>query len=262
MTLLFLLLHLALAPVAAPAQTEVSPEQLQGSESCLIATRSIQSREQRFYRTVIFGQRKAETARSGNVRYDAAGNAWLKTTENTWQSMSPGLEATVLSDADMDSVAEFPNRRGILETRKALTSELIEPITQSLRALRCRLLVSCYAAQNSDRGDGGIITVRAPGCLPVDIAPIDSCVIPNEAVIQETVRLCYNDAESLIAREAAVVEAVIAYDAAYRALAQFAGVFDGLFTDLRNPLLVPMQTAIRVLSKLQTIPCFLSQCNE
>lgn len=262
MTLFLLLLRLALAPVAAPAQTDISPEQLQGSESCLIATRSIQSSEQRFYRTVIFGQRKAEAARSGNVRYDAAGNAWLKTAADTWQSMSPGLESVTLGDADIDGMAEFPNRRGILETRKALTSELIEPITQSLRALRCRLLISCYAVQNSDRSDGGAIPVRVPGCFAVEISPIDACIIPNEAVVLETVRLCYLDAESLLARESAVIEAVVAYDAAYRALAQFAGVFDGLFSDLRNPLLVPMQTAIRVLSKLQTIPCFLSQCNE
>ncbi len=263
MTLILLLLRLALAPVPAPAQTDVPPEELQASESCLIATRFIQGQEQRFYRSVIFGQKPAENARSGNVRYDQTGNAWLKTAENTWLSMSPGLESASLSDDGMDGAAEFPNRRGILETRKALTSELIEPITQSLRALRCRLLTSCYAAQDSDRALAGeSIIVDAPGCLPVEIAPITACIIPNEAVIQETIRACYIDAKSLITREAAVIEAVIAYDAAYRSLAQFAGVFNGLFTDMRDPLLVPLQTAIRVLSKLQNIPCFLSQCNE
>lgn len=248
---------ITLVTVPAHAQQSITPE-------CQADSAIALGREQRMFRSVLFGQKSPSDSPIGSVRFGKDGAAWLKTANNTWKSKATGYDGTTWTDTQMTLQAEFPARRGIFQVRKATTSELIPPILQSFRALQCRLKISCRLVQESlRRGLPATIRIEADGCTPMDLAPIASCSLTDDtsyAVVQ--IDACERRAAAILDHEQNVVQLAVAYDAAYRSLAQFAGTFEGFLTDFRFPLIEPLWQAVRAVSNIQGLPCFLAQCDQ
>lgn len=258
----FLLLPLAagLAPVRASAQDVVT-------EGCLEQVYGRMAHEERLFRSVLFGQEKSEDLPEGSVRFNDEYATWLKTGENQWRSLDPGYEGTTWSDALMDEQADVQARRGIFETKKTPTSDLIPSMLQSMRALQCRLRAVCAGMRASqqemekpedERAD--TVSVQPDGCLEFELPVMTSCQAGN--VAQLGPGTCDSAVEAIMERESKLLHMTVAYDAAYRTLAQFAGIFEGFLNDFRFPLLQPLWQMIRALGSLDGLPCFNGQCDE
>ena len=266
-----LLLHPALA-----GATEQTP-----SGACLAEVDKELSQEQRIYRTMLFGYTKAAEAPLGDERYDKEGNAWTKKKKNSWRSDAEGFAGTTWSDAQMDLMAErdlfaeAPVRRGIFETKKALTSELIPPLLQSFRAFRCRVEAMCKAVSLSIPQSGDDVedfTISTPGCMAFTMPPVEACMLGAEKDADGTFAhtadeavartYCLHVGKQLLEQESDVLKLAVSYDAAYRSLLQFAGHFDLFMEEFRVSLLTPIRQAVSLLGQLQRIPCFISQCDE
>lgn len=249
-----------LLATALPARGQ---EASQGLDPCVAAYRDALGSEERFFRTVIYGQPSAANARSGTVRYDSDGNAWVKIAPNSWRSLGPGTAQR--SDAQMGSDREHPDRHGLVEIREALTSEaFITPATQSLRALRCRMAAVCQAAEASEFADSSIITVQPLGCLPVEMPVFAACDFSGratEGTRNSALANCYSDVSATMLMEADLLRMTSAYDSGYRSLLQFSGSFEGFIDDVRDPILQPMQRAVDMFLELRQLPCFISECN-
>lgn len=242
-------------------------EEKKSVDACTDQIYKALAHEQRLYRSVIFGVRRAADEALGATRYDADGVAWIKLgSRNGWRSAD---QLSSLSDTDIDTISDTKTRRGILETRQALTSELIPPLTQSYRALGCRVASVCEAVRMSrvqspgfiDR-DGFFTEVKVPGCIPFKktFKPFTAC---TNDVSQQIIRdACDDVGNRMIAREADVLKTIVAYDAAYRSLLQFAGNFDQFLGSFRVSLLTPVRQTVSLLGALARIPCFLSQCDK
>ena len=249
---------------------------------CIEAVNAELSREQRIYRTILFGLTPAEKTKNGETRFDRKGNPWIKMDDNTWRTQAAGYKNTTWSDMQMDIMVErdalspSPIRRGIFETKKVLTSELIPSLTQSMRALKCRVETVCENAlatiPKSGLAPGATWSVQARGCIPFEVEPIYACQMGAEKnsdgdyahkaseVIGRT--YCKKIAGELLEREADVLRLAVSYDAAYRSLLQFSGHFESFIEEFRASLLLPVRQAVSLLGRLQRIPCFLSQCDE
>ena len=241
--LLCTLLLAHLAP-AVHAQESVSP-------ACLAQTYDALAREERLFRSVLFGQKKAADTKTGSVRYDGTARAWLKKDPNVWRSLDATASQT---DAQIESSADVPARRGIFEIKRATTSELLPPILQSVRAFQC------LAAGASRGTEDARIRVQPEGCIEQELARLDACA--EDSLTDTTVGNCAQVAEDLLEREMLLLKLAITYDSAYRTLLQFAGTFGGFLSDFRFSLLQPLWQTVRVVGNLNDIPCFLSQCDE
>jgi hypothetical protein len=234
------------------------------------------SREQRIYRTVIFGQDTAEDAKPGAVRYDTEGNAWIKNGENEWRSGAQGFQGVTWTDLQMDGQSQTPIRRGTFETRKVLTSEIIPTLIQSVRALRCRIATVCenvrLSTESAGLGESARFAIKIPGCIAFEEKPLLSCQFAAENAedttrehrgSEVTVRsYCTSVGMQLWQREVELLKLAVSYDAAYRSLLQFAGNFDQFIREFRVSLLTPIRQAISLLGQLHRIPCFIAQCDE
>ncbi len=227
---------------------------------------------QREYRSVVLGQRRAQDQRTGAIRYDSAGQGWVKTAANTWRPLGGADTSVVRSDAEIDAQAEFPARPGILETKRILTSDLIPPILQAFRALQCRTRAVCLAAQESQSDVSGVITVQPRGCIAFSFPPLTNCRLQQPATgagegqkanfAEIVVGLCERARLSLIGHEENALKMLAAYDASYRTLLQFAGSFHDFINAFGEPVLLPFWQAARVIHSFRTIPCFTAQCDE
>lgn len=216
--------------------------------------------EQRLFRSVLFGARKASDLPTGSVLHDDDGDTWMKTAQNNWKS--PENTGLTWSDTLVDQRRDIDVRRGILETQKALTSEFLPSILQSVRAMQCRMRAVCLVASEAQNADSNAteITVQPPGCMEFTLPMFSSCR-DNPSVLFQSAA-CDDTVDMIIDRESRMLEMVIAYDAAYRTLLQFAGTFEGFLTDFRFPLLQPLWQMIRAVGDLDGLPCFLAECNE
>jgi hypothetical protein len=166
-------------------------------------------------------------------------------------------------------------RKGIFETKAAMTSELIPSITQSFRAFQCRVAAVCDAARQSFQNQtltNGAYIVASDGCAPLRMQPLAACirdgegtdplVLPQTAL--DTIVRTYCDPVSaqLLDREAEMLKLAVTYDAAYRTLLQFSGQFDEFASRFKGDLIEPIRQSMSLLSQLSRIPCFLSQCLE
>jgi hypothetical protein len=240
------------------AQENIAP-------ACLSEMHRALGLEQRLFRSVLFGQKTSQQLPpSSSVRFDRDGVAWLKTAANTWRTSATGYENVLWTDLQMDTMAEFPARRGLFEVKQASTSDLIPPVLQAVRSLQCRLKAACETAQASFQvSPPNPVTVEPPGCVPFTATPFPSCrLTPNTAISEVRIDNCDSARAAVMQHEMNVVELAIAYDASYRSLAQFAGIFEGFLHDFRFPLVEPLWQAVRAASELQGLPCFLSQCDE
>ena len=82
----------------------------------------------------------------------------------------------------------------------------------------------------------------------------------NDAHIAET--YCYNAAEEILEHEREMLKLLVEYDAAYRSVLQFAGIFDEFLQEYRWTLIGHIRQAASMIGWLDNIPCFLSSCDE
>lgn len=247
-----LLFSLSLAPIAAAQEVD--------SSACGSQVYAALAHEERQYRAVVFGQKSAANLPVGSVQYDKEGNTWMKTGESQWQSLAKGYEGTTWSNTLMNEQMDVPVRRGILETRKALTSELIPPLAQSLRALQCRMRAECVLSRASETAVGAAIKIQPDGCMEFEWKPFPACKPGGQQ--SAGVMTCDDAADSIMDRETVLLRMIVTEDAAYRTLLQFEGIFQGFLSDFRFSLLSPLWQTVRIIGGLTNIPCFLSQCNE
>lgn len=260
--LLLTSLSTSLAP-AASAQNVVTA-------SCLTQMYDRMAHEERLFRSVLFGQKESADLPPGSVRFSDEEDVyatWLKTDTNQWRSLDPGYEGTTWSDALMDEEADVPARRGIFETRTTPTSDMIPSLLQSMRALQCRLRAVCDAARLSqaemdkpeeDRMDP--LLVQPDGCLEFELPLMEACTANDITEIGPGT--CDSAIQAILEREEKLLHMTVAYDAAYRTLAQFAGIFEGFLDEFRFPLLEPLWQMVRALGSLDGLPCFTGQCDE
>jgi hypothetical protein len=230
--------------------------------TCAEAVYTELGREERLYRSVIFGLAKSEALPISSTLTDKKGNRWLKTKENEWRSTDAGYQGTTWRDEFMEEQRDVPARRGILEVRQALSSELIPSVLQAVRASQCRMYAVCDAARASDsaKDDEEEVTVQPDGCIEFELPVMDACRTSELSSFNQGG--CISQVQTIIDRETRMLELLFAYDASYRTLMQFAGTFEGFLSDFRFPLLQPLWQMVRTLGQLDNLPCFLAECNE
>ncbi|MBI1812832.1 hypothetical protein HYR82_03555 [Candidatus Peregrinibacteria bacterium] len=247
------------------------------ADLCRVQLQTRLGKEQRLERRMLFGLLPAKDAPEGTTRTDEAGNTWIKTGENHWASN--GKE---LADIAMDAIVErdplstiaTPFRRGIFETKGVLTSELVPSLTQTFRALSCRVRAVCDAATRAVHGErpggAGIYLIQTPGCRIIPVAALPACTfipnVPKELTIDfgtaaDIAASCEPAANQLLDREAQLLTLAVTYDAAERSLLQLAGNFDQFTLLFSTDLLHPIEQSMTLIEQLSRIPCFLAQCN-
>lgn len=270
------LLILLLPTVSSAQGVPASPT----GASCLEHLYDAFGREHRLERAVLFGRPTAKNAPITSVFYDDDGDPWVKTGEDEWTSPSDEFDGETWTNDDMDDQSETDllckdnddelqktcvklPRVGIFETRKTPTTDLIEPIVQSVRALQCRLRAICkLAADSPNKPSGETITVTVDGCLPMTFPVMEGCRNLSPTFFETMPGMCQSARQKLIEREMQVLTLTMSYDANYRSLAQFAGIFQEFLTQFRFPLIEPLWQTVRMLGGLNNIPCFSAECNE
>jgi len=231
------------------------------------------SKELRLYRSYLFGKRNAEDAKVNDVRYDEDGWAWLKTdTRGTpWINSHPDNQGLEWSNDTMDENDEHTDSipiKGIFETKRVLTSELIPYLLQSIRAFECRLDTLCRVAILSV-SKSGEDPVELPGGLQElgcirfeDLESYPECHLEYPVIDEaDAATYCTAMADQLLRREVELLKLAVEYDAGYRSLLQFAGNFDIFLREMRWPLAGTLRQAVQLIGQLERIPCFLSSCD-
>lgn len=245
------------------AMVLLAPQMALGAEPTISCAESVYVRlgqEERLYRSVLFGLSTAEEMPINGTLIDKEGDTWIKTSENTW--LSPENKDLTWSDATMEEQRDTPARRGILETQKALSSELLPSILQTVRATQCRMEAVCETALASgkEKADSEEVKVQPAGCIEFTMPIFDSCRVSDLNSFNQGG--CTTQVQLILARETKMLELLFAYDASYRSLMQLAGTFEGFLSDFRFPLLQPLWQMVRTLGQLDNLPCFLAECNE
>lgn len=276
------LLALALTgmPPSASAQSGVDAP---ATGECLQDLYDAFGREHRLARAVVFGRPPAERAPISAVYYDRQGDPWVKTGEDEWSSPSDEFDGETWTDSDMDDQAETDPqcddgkdetsdlekscvvlpRRGILEVRKTPTSDLVQPLVQTIRALQCRLRSVCeLGAASIGKEPGDTVDIMIDGCLPMTFPIMEGCRDLTQTTYNTLAGNCREARRELVTREMELLTLTASYDAAYRSLAQFAGMFQEFLTQFRFPLIEPLWQTVRMLGGLNGIPCFQAECNE
>lgn len=238
------------------------------SEKCITDTYTQLLKEQLFFRSTVFGQKTAEQLHQGGVRYDGQIKPWIKTGQNEWKTFDSSAPAS-RTNAQVEAQAFPPKRRGLLEVKKALSSEQLPLVLQSMRALQCRLRSVCaLAIASRNPGASTTIRVQPDGCIAQDLRRIDSCsddpAINGNGGTLSTIQVGVCDAavNGILDREASVLMLVMSYDASYRGFAQFAGIMQGFSDGLRVPILQVLTNTVELMRKLGNAPCFSAQCDE
>lgn len=156
---------------------------------------------------------------------------------------------------------------GILETKGRLSSELIEPVVDSYRVLRCRSNDVCLAMQQSFDNGRGTVTLEPLGCGTVTVPRLSECALAgSDASLQQTqqelIDACATLVDRSLSAEHAVLSAAMSYDSGYRALLQIGGMIDWMQQNLPSAALQPIRDMLSLLGKLHEIPCFVGQCDQ
>lgn len=219
------------------------------------------SQEERLYRSVLFGLSKAEDMPVNSVITDKEGDTWMKTSTNEWRSTDAGNQGTTWRDILIEDQRDVPARRGILEIRKALSSELIPSVLQAMRAMQCRMQAVCETARLTGKSEvGKPVKTQPEGCIEFEMPGMEACRTTELSTFNSNT--CTDQVQAILERESRILELLFAYDASYRTLMQFAGTFEGFLSDFRFPLLQPLWQMVRTLGQFDHLPCFLAECNE
>lgn len=256
--------------LALPVPLHAAPDF--NDPACTDETYARFAQEQRMYRSVVYGSKKAADLPINSKLFDTSGTLYVKKATNSWVAVSAtssgssaGGSSDTRSDSTMDEAKDTPTRRGILEAKRSLTSDLIPALTQSLRAFQCRLQAVCAGAYQSHvaKEDQKTLQVQPDGCIQFDVPVLTSCIMPPDVgVTSVSLDTCNFAADAVFKQESTLLDLSVANDASYRTIAQFAGMFEGFLTQFRFPLLTPLWQTVRVLGGLKNIPCFLAQCDE
>jgi hypothetical protein len=249
------------------------------SPACLSELYKEINLQQRLFRAVIFGEGEPSEQAIGAVLYDSAGNGWTKSGIDDWTSLAPENESKRMTDGQMEDAwerdpvckdgdprvakgcVELP-RRGVLETREALTSEIIaRGILPAVRAFQCRLASVCEAFRASAKGGEGVISVQAPGCERMVMNAMPKCGIENAERLDASPTICERTIALVLDHELSGIEMVSAYDS-YRSYVQIAGIYDAFSKGFGRVMLEPLIAAAKSMSAFGRIPCFLAQCDE
>lgn len=227
------------------------------------------SKEQRLYRSVLFGQKKAKDAPVNEVRFDSDGIPWIKEKEDNWRSVSPGYEDTEWTDTQMNDKSELPVRKGIFETRRVATSDLVPYLTQAYRALKCRSTIICKVVENSlgqESAEPQEVTVTVPGCIEEKRKTFPGCHLyaAERSKVEEADLLTYCRLvrDGMVAREKDLLKLTTEYDASYRSLLQLSGHMDAFLQEFRWPLTNSLRKTAELVGALYRIPCFIASCDE
>ncbi len=162
-------------------------------------------------------------------------------------------------------------QKGIFETPKRLTSELVAPLAESYRSLHCQLASVCTLTLASfDTKDP---TVRASllGCIDVERPRYQECSLSNDngtssdidqAAIIDIQSECERLVRDTLSAEKALLKTAVSYDSGYRSLLQTSGILDTAITEAETKNLRPLQRLVNSLGRLHQIPCFISQCDH
>lgn len=226
--------------------------------------------EHRMFRSVLFGEPKPVDAPIGHVTFSKEGDSWIKTSDSNWNSLAEGYEDTTWSNDQMKNQSAIPDRRGIFETKRLATTDLVPYIVAATNTFDCRLKILCtlveesFAQENS--GAGTQITIKLEDCAEKTLDRIEQCS-PNDDVLQqsdasEIFGYCRSLASEVMRREQDLVAMTVEYDAGYRSTLQFAGVFDYFVKSLQVSLDKTVRQVTNVIGTLQRIPCFVSSCED
>ncbi|ALM10362.1 MAG TPA: hypothetical protein DEB30_00480 [Candidatus Peribacter riflensis] len=237
--------------------------------SCRSLVESALSKEQRLYRSVLFGHTKAEDAPPSEVRFDTEGRPWIKTERNTWRSVSPRFVDVIWRDPVMDENDELQQRKGIYETRRVATSDLVPHLTQAYRALKCRSTIICKTVELSigqESADPQEVTVTVPGCIEERRQTFSGCHLAaaegNKIEEADVLTHCRLVRDDLVTRERDLLKLTTEYDAAYRSLLQLSGQTDAFLQEFRWPMINSLRKAAELVGTLHRIPCFIASCDE
>jgi hypothetical protein len=185
-----------------------------------------------------------------------------------------GSRDALSSDISIPITGGFSFREpieGILETRGRLTSELVAPLVESYRGLRCRALSVCSVMEQSFDELGGDVTFAELGCPEVTVPRFDECnfragtdTVADDEGQSATVTMlteCNQLVESTLQMERAILELAVTYDAGYRSNMQLAGMHDKMMQSLSKDALTTTAGTVNILGKLHQIPCFIGQCD-
>jgi hypothetical protein len=166
-------------------------------------------------------------------------------------------------------------RAGILETKERLTSELIAPLVESYRVLRCRTMNVCSVLRESLGQKGGDITVRSLGCAKQDLTRYEECYLAGGAAAgpdddtgtgkndTELMQYCADLGQDSLAFEERVLQLAVGYDTGYRSAAQLAGMMDWVREEIpASYVLQRLRDMVNLLGRLHQIPCFIGQCDH
>jgi hypothetical protein len=239
--------------------------------------------EQRLFRAVIFGEKEPAKQPIGAVLFDDDGVGWTKTARDEWKTLDEDKKGETRSDRDMQDTWETDDlcssedprvkagcvalpRRGILETRKAVTSELIaRGILPSVRAFECRLASVCRAMELStdpvEEDAPDTIDVEVPGCEKMTVPRMMACVPAEDEAIAPPTDACDRVAEMVLRHEYSAIRLATSYDS-YRSYLQIAGIFDTFSAGFSQAILDPLIAAIKSMRTFSRIPCFVGQCDE
>ncbi|MFH0769769.1 MAG: hypothetical protein V1926_00135 [Candidatus Peregrinibacteria bacterium] len=254
-----------------------SPTPPSGADACRAEIRKVLAREIRTYRGILFGRPAAEDAAIGEIRFDYLGQAWYKTHQNTWMK-SDETDPDTMSNGSMDAASEqdslpdrpalFP-RKGILETKHVLTSDLLPLLLQSFRSLQCRMNMTCELARLSHglkaTKPPSLVTLHTEGCIEAKWQSLAACqfALKDETTdMTEISAWCQTTTQEVLAQEQEVLRFLTEYDASYRSLLQFAGIFDEFLEEYRWTVTGNIRSAASIIGWLGRTPCFLSSCEE
>ncbi|MDD5103012.1 MAG: hypothetical protein PHX93_01280 [Candidatus Peribacteraceae bacterium] len=265
----FLLWPLALLLLILPVISWSEPVVNADVATCRALVEKALSKEQRLYRSVLFGQKKAQDAPINEIRFDTDGIPWIKEKDNTWRSVSPGYEDTDRSDTQMSDRNELPVRKGIFETRRVATSDLVPYLTQAYRALKCRSTIVCKVVENS-LGQGSAepqeVIVTVPGCIEEKRKTFPGCHLyaAERSRVEEADLLTYCRLvrDGMVEREKDLLKLTTEYDASYRSLLQLSGHMDAFLQEFRWPLTNSLRKTAELVGALYRIPCFIASCDE
>ncbi len=233
---LLVILPMLLIPVLAHAANDRAADLCQGK----MAEALLDARDE--YRAHIFGARKND---AGGISILTAGRSTSLTSPVT----------------------------GILETRGRLTSELVDPLVESYRVLRCRSLEVCELVRQSIQQDGGKVNMHILGCAPRTLTRIGACFLPEKSDAAAATPGTTTDAalladecgrivEGTLAEERAALKLAVGYDSGYRSLLQLSGMMDWMLEGFSSDAVRAIRDMVSMLGKLHQIPCFIGQCDS
>ncbi len=209
----------------------------------------------------------AAQAPIGTTFSDDRGIMWIKTLDGwkTALSFQADKDMEFARDQSSGTSAELEVRRGIFDTQRTLTSELIPFLVSSMRAFQCRTQYVCTTIDASISNAESSAQLNVPGCLPEERPLIPACRFAaeerQESEAARVQRYCILIGNEMLRREADLLKFAVEYDAAYRTILQFAGNFDLSLQELKWPLTFTIRQATGIIGQYNRIPCFLGNCD-